>query len=133
MTFAWIKDVLGCPSGLRRAARDLERNLDLARRLARSTGRLVTLAAEPAPGRLLHPLAPGFSWGKPASVPLPPGTLDARWALAPRPLTVTPWGTATEAMWFLQRRGTVLCLHLTARGACRLLAFGPFTRTRKEA
>lgn len=115
------------------AARELREALETAFRLAERTDGFVRLEpALPAGGSRRGRVAPclprAFAWGKPPRVPLPPRTLDPRWAEAPRSFTLTPWRTATAGMWFLRHGRRALCVRLSARGELQLLAFRPLLR-----
>jgi hypothetical protein len=112
---------------------ELKRSIHLAFRLARQTGRLVSLALQPGPRRLVPRLEKNLAFGVPDGVPLPQGTLDPRWAASPRQLTVSPWHTATEGMWFLQDEIGSLCMHLTAKGNVRFLRFQTASQSWVEA
>lgn len=117
----WLNQWLG---GGDEVGAALHRSVGLAFRLARQTGRAVTLALAPGPGRLVPDLPKGLKVGLPRGIPPPPGLLDRRWTGPPRPLRVSPWQTATEGMWFLADRAGVLCMHLQAKGEVRFLRWG---------
>lgn len=110
----------------------LRQSVGLAFRLARQTGRAVTLALAPGPGCLVPRLPGGLTVGLPPGIPQPPGMLDPRWRGTARPLRVSPWQTATEGMWFLGDRGGVLCMHLQAQGAVKFLRWSRGSREWKE-
>lgn len=117
-------------SDLRAAAREIQQTLETGFRLAERTGAFVIVEPEPRRGRgRIAPLLPrSFAWGKPPRVPLPPRTLDIRWAEAPRSFTLTPWRTATAGMWFLREGSRALCVSLSAKGDVKVLRFRPLLR-----
>ncbi len=114
----------------RTMALEVKQTLDVAFRLAARTNGFVVVEPEPRRGRgRIAPLVPkSLAWGKPPRVPLPPRTLDARWAEAPRSFTLTPWHTATEGMWFLNDGRRALCVKLSAKGDVKVLRFRPLLR-----
>jgi len=118
---------LGRP-GFLDVERELSRTIHLAFQLARQSGRTVALALEPGRGRLAPRFLGPIALGIPEGIPLPTGTLDPRWAQAPRALRVSPWHTATEGMWFVQDAKGPLCMHLTAKGSLHFLRFQATSR-----
>jgi hypothetical protein len=118
----------------RAMALEVKQTLDVAFRLAARTNGFVVVEPEPPTGTgrrrgRIAPLVPkSLAWGKPARVPLPPRTLDARWAEAPKSFTLTPWHTATEGMWFLNDGRRALCVKLSAKGDVKVLRFRPLLR-----
>ncbi|MBK8727731.1 MAG: hypothetical protein IPL96_17250 [Holophagaceae bacterium] len=117
-------------SDARATALEIRQTLDTAFRLAARTNGFVTVEPEPRRGKgRIAPLIPKtLAWGKPARVPLPPRTLDARWAEAPKTFTLTPWHTATEGMWFLHAGSRALCVRISAKGEVKVLRFRPLLR-----
>jgi hypothetical protein len=117
---------------LRRARRELQRNLHLAFRLASAHQRPVVL--EPGfscdKGCLSLHLPEGVRWGRPATVPLPPSLADSGWRGGkPRPITVMPQRRATANVWFLHHGREALCLRLGLSGTVEILRYRPVLRT----
>ena len=113
---------------LRAVRQELHHNLHLAFRLATTHGRAVSVVPTPEAGRdrlALH-LPEGVSWGRPASVPMPPDLLDSGWGSAqPRPLTLLPDRRAAANVWFLHHGGEALCLRLGLVGDVEFLRYRP--------
>lgn len=123
----------GFPSRpLRAARRELRHRLELAFSLADTHARLVRLEpARPATGGQVSLRLPReVHWGRPSSVPLPPGLADSGWRGGrPRPITVMPRRRAAANVWFLHHGREALCLRLDLQGQVELLRYRPFLRT----
>lgn len=115
---------------LRKAQADLRRNLHLAFQLASAHQRPVVLEpGVPAKGCLGMRLPEGVSWGRPASVPLPPSLANSGWhGERPRPITVMPHRRATANVWFLHHGREALCLRLGLSGSVEMLRYRPLFR-----
>lgn len=95
--------------------------------LARARGRnvVVALGDPPAPGILTLGLPHRIAWGKPASIPAPPGMHAPKVAgssgMAHPRITVTPRHTATASAWFLNDGQGALCLRVSGLGHIQIL------------
>lgn len=112
------------------AQQELQGCLDQAFVQARAQGRNVSLAPAQdggGPGIIPVQLPRRVKWGKPASIPLPPGMDDPRRAdtqgeAHPR-ITVTPRRTATASAWFLNDGKDALCFRLSGHGRLNVLRY----------
>lgn len=115
-------------AGLASVQQDLDGALYQAFHQARAQGRnvQVALGAKSASSDVLPVLMPrNVRWGKPASVPLPPGmdkpVLADKTGEAHDRITVTPRHTATATVWFLTDGHDVLCLRMAGHGERQML------------
>lgn len=114
--------------GLASVQQDLDGALHQAFHQAWAQGRdvQVALGAKSASSDVLPVTMPrGVRWGKPASVPLPPGmdkpVVADKTGEAHGRITVTPRHTATATLWFLTDGRDVLCLRLNGHGQRQML------------
>lgn len=102
---------------------ELKGSLDQAFNEARARGRnvSVSMSNEKATDVLPVRLPRAIRFGKPAHIPLPPGVAEPKKAAttgeAHARITVTPWRTATAALWFLNDGEEALCMRLNGRGS----------------
>ena len=95
--------------------------------LARAQGRSVTVAlGDPkVPGIIPVRLPSKVKWGKPASIPTPPGMEDPKKAdargFAHARITVTPRHTATACAWFVNDGREAVCMRLSGSGRIQVL------------
>lgn len=106
---------------------DLEGGLYQAFHLARARGTdvVVALGNDSAPDVIPVKLVGKVKWGKPASIPLPPGmeptkTAESTGQAHPR-ITVTPRHTATATTWFVNNGKDAVCMRLSGHGRIQLL------------
>jgi len=99
-----------------------------AMHLARERGKNVIVAlGQPGLGPDVLPvkLPARVKWGKPSSVPLPPGmdapTRAGTTGEAHARVTVTPRRTATATTWFLNDGTDALCMRLSGHGHLQML------------
>ncbi|MBL0211704.1 MAG: hypothetical protein IPQ13_12465 [Holophagaceae bacterium] len=123
-------------AGLASVQQDLDGALYQAFHQARAQGRnvQVALGAKSASSDVLPVALPrNVRWGKPASVPLPPGmakpVLADKSGEAHGRITVTPRHTATATVWFLTDGKDVLCLRMAGHGERQLLRWRAAKRT----
>ncbi len=116
------------------AQTELQGALFEAFHLAWAQGKNVTVAlGEPGtPGIVPVRLSPRIKWGKPASIPVPPG-MDAPVVAgttgeAHARITVTPRHTATACAWFLNDGQEVLCMRLSGKGHIQMLRWHKSSR-----
>ena len=120
------------------AQQELVESLDQAFVLARARGVNITLglASGNDPNHLPIHLGRHVKWGKPASIPLPPGMEDPARAddrgEAHPSITVTPRHTATASLWFLNDGKEALCMRLSNHGRIHLLRWRSSTRRWKR-
>jgi prepilin-type N-terminal cleavage/methylation domain-containing protein len=101
---------------------ELRGSLHQAFAMARAQGRNVTVAMQDDGRTDVLPvhLPKSIKWGKPASIPLPPGVDQPKKAdvtgEAHAAITVTPRRTATAALWFLNDGDEALCMRLNGHG-----------------
>jgi len=110
------------------AQHEIRGSLDQAFSLARARGTNVTVALGKASGAGEHlPVQLGrrVKWGKPASIPVPPGmdanTVAARTGESHPIITVTPRRTALAGAWFLNNGTEAICMRLNDEGHLHLL------------
>lgn len=110
------------------AQNEIRGSLDQAFSLARARGTNVSVALGKASGAGEHlPVQLGrrVKWGKPASIPVPPGmdadTVAARTGESHPILTVTPRRTALAGAWFLNNGSEALCVRLNDHGHLQVL------------
>jgi len=110
-------------AGLASVQQDLDGALYQAFHQARAQGRNVhvALGAKSDSSDVLPVTMPrNVSWGKPASVPLPPGmdkpVVADKTGEAHGRITVTPRHTTTATVWFLTDGHDVLCLRMAGHG-----------------
>lgn len=120
------------------AQQELVESLDQAFVLARARGRNITLglASGNDPNHLPIHLGRHLKWGKPASIPLPPGMEDPARAddrgEAHPSITVTPRHTATASLWFLNDGKEALCMRLSNHGRIHMLRWRSSARRWKR-
>ncbi len=110
------------------ARAELGRSLHLAFRLASLHHRTVVLepSRRAAEGQIAVRLPEGVSWGRPATIPLPPSLEDSGWLGGdPHPITVMPERRASANVWFLHHGREALCLRLDLSGSVELLRYRP--------
>lgn len=122
--------------GLASVQQDLDGALYQAFHQARAQGRdvQVALGAKSASSDVLPVTMPrGVRWGKPASVPLPPGmdkpVVADKTGEAHGRITVTPRHTTTATLWFLTDGRDVLCVRLNGHGERKMLRWHASNRT----
>ena len=122
--------------GLTSVQQDLDGALFQAFHQARAQGRnvQVALGAKAASSEVLPVAMPkNVRWGKPASVPLPPGmdmpVVADKTGEAHDHITVTPRHTTTATVWFLTDGRDVLCLRLAGHGQRQMLRWRAVKRT----
>ncbi|MFN7957404.1 MAG: hypothetical protein U0P46_03620 [Holophagaceae bacterium] len=116
------------PAQLTAAHQEICGSLDQAFNLARARGTNVTVALGKASGAGEHlsvQVGPKVRWGKPDSIPLPPGmdapVVAARTGEAHPIITVTPRRTALASTWFLNDGKNALCMRLSGKGHIQVL------------
>jgi type II secretory pathway pseudopilin PulG len=116
------------PAQLAAAHQEIRGSLDQAFNLARARGTNVTVALGKASGEGEHlpvQLSRKVKWGKPATIPLPPGmekpSVAATTGEAHPVLTVTPRHTALASVWFLHDGREALCMRLSGHGQLQVL------------
>jgi type II secretory pathway pseudopilin PulG len=114
--------------GLAVVQQDLDGALHQAFHQARAQGRnvQVALGVKSASSDVLPVELPrNVRWGKPASVPLPPGmdkpVVADKTGEAHASIIVTPRHTATATVWFLTDGKDVLCLRMAGHGERQML------------
>ena len=122
--------------GLATVQQDLDGALYQAFHQARAQGRnvQVALGAQSDSSDVLPVEMPrNVRWGKPASVPLPPGmdkpVVADKTGEAHGRITVTPRHTTTATVWFLTDGRDVLCVRLSGRGQHHMLRWRAAKRT----
>ncbi len=122
--------------GLATVQQDLDGALYQAFHQARAQGRnvQVALGAKSASSDVLPVALPrNVNWGKPASVPLPPGmeklVVADKTGEAHDRITVTPRHTVTATVWFLNDGQDVLCLRLAGHGERQMLRWRAASKT----
>lgn len=105
------------------AAQDeLQGSLDQAFALARARGTNVTVSMKDEGRMDVLPvrLPKRIKWGKPDSIPLPPGVQPPKKAdrlgESLPSITVTPRRTSTAALWFVHNGQEALCMRLNGHG-----------------
>ena len=113
---------------LQAAHYEIRGSVEQAFTLARARGTNVTVALGKRNGVGEHLpvlLSRRIKWGKPDSIPLPPGmdtpTVAATTGEAHAIITVTPRGTALASSWFLNDGREALCMRLSGRGHLQVL------------
>jgi len=86
---------------------------------------VVTVGDPAMKGILAVNLPRTVHWGKPASIPVPPGMDEPKKAAttgqAHSSITVTPRHTATASAWFLNNGNEVICMRLSGEGHLQML------------